>query len=112
MAAILVGGLECRTQFWKWTTQGSLLQSLKLNQRRRFFFISSPLFSIVSLAAILIGNRDHRAPFWRGTPKDHSTKVWLQLTQWFLKKILKCEMLKDRRWTKSDDNSSHGLKAR
>ena len=117
MAAILVGGLECRTQFWKWTTQGSLLQSLVelgsiVSEEKIFFLISSPLFSIVSLAAILIGNRDHREPFWRGTPKDHSTKVWLQLTQWFLKKVLKCEMLKDRRWTKSDDNSSHGLKAR
>jgi hypothetical protein len=42
---------------------------------------------------------------------DHSTKVWLQLVQWFLRRRLKCEMLTDRRWTKSDGNSSHGLKA-
>jgi hypothetical protein len=27
--------------------------------------ISSPLFSIFSLAAILIGSRDHRTQFWK-----------------------------------------------
>ena len=81
--------------------------------------ISSPLFSIFSLAAILVGSRDHRTQFWKGPSKDHSTKVWLQLVQWFLRRRLKCEMLMDgrrttddRRRTKSDDNSSHGLKAR
>jgi hypothetical protein len=50
--------------------------------------------------------------FSRGAPKDHSTKVWLQLAQWFLRRRLKCEMLTDGRRTKSDGNSSHGLKAR
>ena len=28
--------------------------------------ISSPLFSIFSLVAILVGSRDHRAQFWKG----------------------------------------------
>jgi hypothetical protein len=28
LAAILVGGMKCRTQFWKGTTQGSFQQSL------------------------------------------------------------------------------------
>jgi hypothetical protein len=28
VAAILVGGMKCRTQFWKGTTQGSFQQSL------------------------------------------------------------------------------------
>jgi hypothetical protein len=28
VTAILVGGLKCRTQFWKETTQGSFQQSL------------------------------------------------------------------------------------
>ena len=50
--------------------------------------------------------------FERGPSKDHSTKVWLQLVEWFLRRRLKCEMLTDGRRTKSDDNSSHGLKAR
>jgi hypothetical protein len=33
--------------------------------------------------------------FGRGASKDHSTKVWLQLAQWFLRRRLKCEMLMD-----------------
>jgi hypothetical protein len=40
-----------------------------LNSRFRvedFFLISSPLFSIFSLAAILVGSRDHRTQFWKG----------------------------------------------
>jgi hypothetical protein len=31
-----------------------------------FLEISSPLFSIFSLAAILVGSRDHRTQFWKG----------------------------------------------
>ena len=50
--------------------------------------------------------------FGRGQSKDHSTKVWLQLAQWFLRRRLKCEMLTDGRQMTSDGNSSHGLKAR
>ena len=56
-----------------------------------FFLISSPLFSIFSLVAILVGGRDHRTQFWKGSSKDHSTKVWLQLVQWFLKRRFLCE---------------------
>jgi hypothetical protein len=29
--------------------------------------------------------------FGRGPPKDHSTKVWLQLAQWFLRRRFLCE---------------------
>jgi hypothetical protein len=43
------------------------------------------------LADILVGSRDHRANFGRGPSKDHSTKVWLQLAQWFLKRRFLCE---------------------
>jgi hypothetical protein len=74
--------------------------------------IASPLFSIFSLAPILVGSRVHRTHFGRGPSKDHSTKVWLQLAEWFLRRRLKCEMLTDGRRTKSNGNSSHGLKAR
>jgi hypothetical protein len=77
-----------------------------------YFKNYNPLFSIFSLVDILVGSRDHRTQFGRGPSKDHSTKVWLQLAQWFLRRRLKCEMLTDGRRTKSDDNSSHGLKAR
>ena len=62
--------------------------------RGKDFFLNftPPLFSIFSLAAILVGSWDHRGP-----PKDHSTKVWLQLAQWFLRRRLKCEMLTEHR---------------
>ena len=56
-----------------------------------FFLISSPLFSIFSLVAILVGCRDHRTKIWKGTSKDHSTKVWLQLALWFLRRRFLCE---------------------
>jgi len=56
-----------------------------------FFLISSPLFSILSLVAILVGSWDYRTQFGRGPSKDHSTKVWLQLAQWFLRRRFLCE---------------------
>jgi hypothetical protein len=31
-----------------------------------FFLISSPLFSIFSMVAILVGSRDHWTKFWKG----------------------------------------------
>ena len=43
------------------------------------------------MAAILVGSRDHRTQFGRGPSKDHSTKVWLQLAQWFLRRRFLCE---------------------
>jgi hypothetical protein len=49
-----------------------------------------------------------RTQFWKGPPKDHSTKVWLQLAQWFLRRLIKMWNVDGR--TKSDGNSSHGLK--
>ena len=96
MVAILVVGLKWRTQFWKGTTQGSFQQSLVeigsvVSEEMIFFLISSPLFSIISLVAILVGSRDHRTPFWKGPSKYHSTKAWLQLAQWFLKRRFLCE---------------------
>jgi hypothetical protein len=37
-----------------------------VSEEKIFFLISSPLFSIFSLAAILIGSWDHRTQFWKG----------------------------------------------
>jgi hypothetical protein len=53
-------------------------------------------FKIVSVSAAITKNRNffkwpkpwHK--FGRGPSKDHSTKVWLQLAQWFLRRFL-CE---------------------
>jgi hypothetical protein len=54
--------------------------------------------------------------FGRGPSKDHSTKVWSKLAQWFLRRRLKCERFTqtttttyDGRRTKPDGKSSHGL---
>ena len=44
-----------------------------------------------SLVAILVGSQDHRTYFWKRPSKDHSTKVWLQLAQWFLRRRFLCE---------------------
>jgi hypothetical protein len=63
--------MKCRTQFWKGTIQGSFQQSLVeigsvVSEKKIFFFIPSPLFSIFSLATILVGSQDHRTQFWKG----------------------------------------------
>jgi hypothetical protein len=71
VAAILVGGLKCRTQFWKGTTQGSFQQSLveigSVVSEEKTFLKYHPLFSILSLVAILIGSWDHRTQFLSGS---------------------------------------------
>jgi hypothetical protein len=79
VAAILVGGLKCRTQFWKGTTQGSFQQRLveigSVVSEENFFLNFIPPFSIFSLAAILVGSQDHRTQFWKGAtqgPFHHS----------------------------------------
>jgi hypothetical protein len=71
VAAILVGGLKCQTQFWKGTTRGSFQQSLVeigsvVSEETIFFENFIPLFSIFSLATILVGSRDHQTQFWKG----------------------------------------------
>ena len=116
MVAILVGGLKWRTHFWKGTTQGSFQQGLveigSVVSEEKFFKKFHPpffLFSAWRPSWLEIGITRHT--FGRGPSKDHSTKVWLQLAQWFLRRLT-CEMWTEGRRTKSDDNSSHILKAR
>jgi hypothetical protein len=41
---------------------------------------------IVSLVAILVGNRDHQTQLWK-----EAIQVWLQLAQWFLRRRFLCE---------------------
>ena len=59
--------------------------------REDFFKISSPLFSFLAWRTswLEVGIIGHI--FRMGPSKDHSTKVWLQLVQWFLKRRLLCE---------------------
>ena len=56
-----------------------------------FFKISSPLFLFLAWwpSWLEVGNTRHI--FGRGPSKDHSTKVWLQLAQWFLRRRFLCE---------------------
>ena len=76
--------------------------------------ISSPLFSILSLAAILVGSRDHQTQFWKGAIQGpfHQSLVTIgpvvseeKIKMW----NVDGRTTDDRRRTKSDDNSSHGL---
>jgi hypothetical protein len=91
VAAILVGGLKCQTYFWKGTTQGSFQQSLveigSVVSEKIFFLFHPPFF--LFLAWLEVGITGHI--FGRGPSKDHSTKVLLQLAQWFLKRRFLCE---------------------
>ena len=97
VAAILVGGLKCRTQFWKGTTHGSFQQSLVeigsvvSEEKMGFFLISSPFFLFLAWrpSGLEVGITGHN--FGRGPSKDHSTKVWLQLAQLFLSRRFLCE---------------------
>jgi hypothetical protein len=54
-------------------------------QRKRFFF-HPPFFLFLAWQPtwLEIGITGHN--FGRGPSKDHSTKVWLQLAQWFLRR--------------------------
>ena len=68
--------------------------------------ISSPLFLFLAWWPSWLEVRITGHNFGRGPSKNHSTQVWLQLAQWFLRRRLKCESL---RRTTSDGKSSHGL---
>ena len=56
-----------------------------------FFLISSPLFLFLAWRPswLEVGITGHN--FGRGPSKDHSTKVWLQLARWFLRRRFLCE---------------------
>ena len=94
MAAILDIGRHWRTQFWKGTTQGSFQKSLveigSVDSEEKIFFLI-PLFLFLAWQPswLEIGITGHN--FGRGPSKDHSTKVWLQLAQWFLRRRFLCE---------------------
>ena len=96
VAAILVGDMKCRTQFWKGTTQGSFQQSLVeissvVSEDKIFQKFHPPFFLFLAWwpSWLEVGITTHN--FGRGPSKDHSTKVWLQLAQWFLRRRFLCE---------------------
>jgi hypothetical protein len=88
--------MKCRTQFWKRTTQGSFQQSLVeigsvVSEEKIFFLFHPPFFLFLAWRPswLEVGITGHN--FGRGPSKDHSTKVWLQLAQWFLRRRFLCE---------------------
>jgi hypothetical protein len=96
VVAILVGGLKCRTQMWKGTTQGSFQQSVveigSVVSRKKFLFKFHPpffLFLAWEPSWLEVGIIRHN--FGKGPSKDHSTNAWLQLAQWFLRRRFLCE---------------------
>ena len=93
VAAILVRGLKCRTQFWKGTTQWSFQQSLVeigsvVSEEKIFFKFHPPFFLFLACRPswLEVGITGHN--IGRGPPK---AKVWLQLAQWFLRRRFLCE---------------------
>ena len=95
VVAILVGVLKCQAQFWKRTTQESFQQSMveigSVVSEENFFLISSPRFLFLAWRPswLEVGITGHN--FGRRPSKDHFTKVWLQLAQWFLRRRFLCE---------------------
>ena len=59
---------------------GSVVSEMKILK------ISSPFLFLVT-ATMLVGGRDCRTQFWKGSPTNHSTKVWSQVAKWFQKRI-------------------------
>ena len=74
------------------------------------FKISSPLFSIFSLVAILVGSRDHRTQIWKGAIQGPFHQSLVAIGPVVSEEKIKMWNIDGQ--TKSDDNSSHGLKAR
>jgi hypothetical protein len=64
-----------------------------VSEEKIFFKFHPPIFLFLAWwpSWLEVGINGHN--FGRGPPKDHSTKVWLQLAQWFLRRRLKCEKL-------------------
>ena len=92
MSAILVGSLKCRTQCWKGTTQGSFQQSLvEIGLGEDLKKIHHPLFLFLAWRPSQLEVRIIGHNFGRGPSKVHSTKVWLHLAKWFLRRKLLCE---------------------
>jgi hypothetical protein len=95
VGANLVERPNCRSHFWKGTTQGSFQQNLveigSVVSEKIFFKFHPPFFLFLAWRPywLEVGITGHN--FGMGTSKDHSTKVWLQLAQWFLRRRFLCE---------------------
>ena len=95
VATILVAVLKCWIQFCNGTTKGSFQQSLVeiglVVSEEKIKKIIHPFFLFLAwrpswLEVGIIGHNSGRGP-----SRVHSTKVWLQLAQWFLRRRFLCE---------------------
>ena len=95
VATTLVRGLKCRTKLWKGIIQGSYQESLveigSVVSEKIFKKFHPPFFLFLAWRPcwLEVGITGHN--FGRGPSKDHSTKVLLQLVQWFLWRRFLCE---------------------
>jgi hypothetical protein len=62
-----------------------------VSEQKIFFTFHPPIFLFFASRPswLEVGITGHN--FGRGPSKDHSTKVWLQLAQWFLRRRFLCE---------------------
>jgi hypothetical protein len=67
---------------------------------------SSPLFSIFSLVAILVGSRDHQIQFWKVTIQGPFHQSLVQIDPVASEELIKMWKVNDGRQTTSGDNSS------
>jgi hypothetical protein len=94
--AMLVGCLGCRTQFWKMVIKGlSKVSSNWPSSFRDEHFLNFIPFFIFSNSWLEVGTDGHN--FGRGSPADHSTKVWSFVAKWFQRRI--CLVIVYRRTT-------------
>ena len=94
--AILVGSRDHRTQIWKGAIQESFQQSLVeigsvVSEGKILLKFHPPFFLFLAWwpSWLEVGITGHN--FGRGPSIDYSTKVWLQLAQWFLRRRFLCE---------------------
>ena len=72
--------------------------------------MSSPFFSIFSMATILVGSRDHRKHIWKGAIQGPFHQSLVAIDPVVSEENIEIWNVDGR--PKSDGNSSHGLKAR
>jgi hypothetical protein len=84
VVVILVGGLKCRTQFWKGTTQESFQQSLveigSVVSEEKIFLNFNPPFSNLhnrsKLAKVQISLKKSRNTYYKAHHYAYTVQIW------------------------------------
>jgi K+-transporting ATPase A subunit len=82
------------------------LSSFWLILKQRTIKISSPLFSIFSLVAILVGSREHRTQIWKGAIQGPFHQSLVQIGPVASEELIKMWKVNGRTTDDSGDNSS------